>query len=125
MSCGVVTAESQYHVHGIVGGALGFVVGLGVAVYASWAPLLIIMLLFFPMPPCRSGRSRTIFGYQWNPMNIFGYTGKGVFLYRCRCGDTYIRIGRRVVNIEIEGKVSPYKELKGFYTWIDRTSEEE
>jgi hypothetical protein len=97
-------------------GILGFVVGLII----TRAVLVGRLRLFFPLPLCRQGKCYR-FGqdYVWRLGTLFGYETKGIYLYRCRCGDTYIREGKRFMALLPDDTTRPYKKLVGFRKWED------
>ena len=84
-------------------------------------PVLIGRLrLLFPFPLCRRGKCYR-FGqdYVWRLGTLFGYEGKGIYLYGCRCGDMYIREGKRFMALLPDDTTLPYKKLVGFRKWED------
>jgi hypothetical protein len=89
-----------------------------------WAFLLGRLLLFFPFPPCRNGECRGIIAYQWPIGSIYGRVQWGVYDYWCRCGDEYIREGKRFFRVLPDGSKKPYMTLTGFRTWTPAVAEE-
>jgi hypothetical protein len=76
--------------------------------------------LFFPFPLCRQGKCyRMGRDYVWRLGTLFGYETKGIYLYKCRCGDTYIREGKKFMELLPDDTQRPYKKLVSFRKWID------
>jgi hypothetical protein len=97
-------------------GILGFAIGLLI----TRAILVGRLQLLFPLPSCRQDKCHR-FGqdYVWRLGTLFGYESRGIYLYRCRCGDTYIRKGKRFMSLLPDESMRPYKKLVGFRTWVD------
>ena len=71
--------------------------------------------LFFPLPLCRQGKCyRLGQDYVWRLGTLFGYETKGIYLYRCRCGDTYIREGRRFMQLLTNDTLHPSEKTSRF-----------
>jgi hypothetical protein len=97
-------------------GLLGFFVGL----FVTWAILKGRILGLFPFPVCQQGRcSRMARDYVWRLGTLFGYEGKGMYLYRCGCGDMYLREGKRFMRLAENDILTPYKRLVAFRRWAD------
>lgn len=94
--------------------------GLAAGLIITRAVLIGRLRLFFPFPLCRQGKCYR-FGqdYVWRLGTLFGYEGKGIYLYRCRCGDMYIREGKRFMALLPDDTTLPYKKLVGFRRWED------
>ncbi len=76
--------------------------------------------VFFPLPLCRRGKCRTLGrAYVWRLGTLFGYETKGNYLYRCACGDMYVRQGTRFMELLADDTRRPYKRLVGFRKWAD------
>lgn len=107
-----------------------------ISVFAMlWTLQLGYILMFLPFPPCRNGTCRGIDDYFWHVPTIYGRMIWGVYLYRCRCGDYYVRCGKKFMEISpdaprINGAIwkkpiladettRPYKKLIGFRQWSD------
>jgi hypothetical protein len=82
-----------------------------------WAFILCRLLLLFPFPPCQNGKCHDITDYEWPIGLIFGRVKWGVYRYRCRCGDEYIREGRVFYLLQSDGSKKPYMALTGFRKW--------
>jgi hypothetical protein len=102
----------------IVGLCIGIPVGFVVSSIITWALGLSRILLFRPFPVCSQGRCRSIQDYTWNPADIFGRIRWGVYAYECRCGDRYIRLGKKFLKV-IGDEHRPFKKLSGFREWMD------
>ena len=98
----------------------------------AWTVLLGRLLLFVPFPSCRKGKCHGIDDYSWGHGTFFGKCKWGVYWYKCRCQDQYLRRGKKFmefipettvppspwVNIN-KGATRPYKKLVGFRKWAD------
>ncbi len=117
--CGVVLAVELRHPWGVPGYIVGFSAGFSAALVVTWAAIVARIRILFPFPVCRQGRCRSPKQFSWRRGTIHGWEGWGVYLYRCKCGDRYIRKGRRFLQLVREGEELPYKRLVGFQTWAD------
>jgi hypothetical protein len=101
-----------YYVFALV----GFIAGLII----TRAFLVGRLRMFFPFPLCRQGKCYR-FGqdYVWRLGTLFGYETRGIYLYRCSCGDMYIREGKRFMSLLPDDTTRPYKKLVGFRKWED------
>jgi hypothetical protein len=98
---------------------IGFLVGLII----TRAVLRARLQLFFPLPLCRQGKCHRLGqDYVWRIGTLFGYETKGIYLYKCKCGDTYIREGKRFMVLLPDDTRRPYKKLLGFRKWVDDSS---
>ena len=118
-ACAVLLANFLGKSWGIIGYCVGFSVGFVVSSILTWAALLGYVLLFLPFPPCQAGKCRSIDDYEWNVAAIFGRYKWGVYRYTCRCGDKYVRDGKRFMKLLPDGETRPYKMLAGFREWSD------
>jgi hypothetical protein len=105
-------------------GRIGYLVfdlsGLAVGILVTRAILVGRLRLLFPLPLCRRGKCHTLGrGYVWRLGTLFGYEAKGNYLYRCACGDLYVRQGRRFMELLPDDTRRPYKRLVGFRKWQD------
>jgi len=71
--------------------------------------------------------------YSWDADTIYGKRKWGCYIYRCNCGDHYLRHGKRFMEIlppssaEVigewvtvtEANTRSYKKLTGFREWSD------
>jgi hypothetical protein len=128
---GLLLVSSWFFCGGLLGLALqerwghpGFFLGcllgtLGGAI-VTWVVLTGRLLLFFPLPPCRQGKCRLLGkDFVWKKGSILGYEGKGVYHYKCKCGDEYLRTGKKFQELLPDGTTRSYKTLVGFRTWAD------
>src|SRR6266481_908958 len=56
---------------------------------------------------------------RWRLGTVYGYEVKGIYLYRCRCRDIYIREGKRFMALLADDTTRLYKKLAGFRKWED------
>ena len=117
--CGALGALLLKGPWGTIGAVVGFILGISGAFLLTWGFLLGRTLLLFPFPPCRQGRCARYKDFTWKRGTIYGRQSDGTYLYRCKCGDQYLREGRRFVAILSDGTRQPYKKLVAFRTWID------
>ena len=103
----------------VLGYTVGFLVGSIGAFTLTWAILLGHILLFFPFPTCRQGRCNCIADYVWKKGTIYGWEKGGVYRYRCKCKDQYIRHGKKFMEVLPDGTRRSYKKLVGFRKWAD------
>lgn len=96
---------------------IGVPLSMALVFLFAWALLLGRLLLFFPFPPCCRGQCGSIDEYTWNMGRIFGYERWRIYHYWCKCGDEYIREGRRFYQVLPDGTRKPYLKLIGFRKW--------
>lgn len=94
---------------------LGIGSGLGatVCLYASCWGLSVLLYRVFPLRPvCRRGRCKSE-DYVWDREDFRRFLSnpkasrhKTVFV--CKCGDKYLRYGRRFSELTSDGEVRPY-----------------
>jgi hypothetical protein len=123
---GLLTASWAGDRFGCVGYILGLplgVVAMFGAVYAFALAWVYVEGLLFDgvpwLPTCRKGRCvggrLTDFG-DYNSVR----DGKGgLFGFRCRCGDTYRKVGRRFVEVASDGTLRPYLIWSPVKGWTD------
>ena len=70
--------------------------------------ILLGLKLMLTLPPCKNNRC-TSFGrdYTWSPLTLFGWVEFGHFHYRCACGDQYMRIANRFLELTFQRSVPP------------------
>jgi hypothetical protein len=119
MSVGVLLANQLPRSWGLVGHVVGFAIGFAGAVVLTWAIVVGRILVFMPYPICRQGRCSSMKEYSWPKGTVYGKTNSGEYRYRCKCGDQYIRDGRRFMAVGHDGAKLPYKKLVGFHKWAD------
>ena len=104
-----------YYVSALFGSIVGLII--------TRAILVGRLRLFFPLPLCRQGKCRRLGrDYVWRLGTLFGYETRGIYLYKCRCGDTYIREGKRFMELVADDTLRSYKKLIGFRKWADDSS---
>lgn len=106
-------------VYGTAGRWVADIVSAIAVLILVWLILLGRILLFFPFPTCRKGKCHSIGDYVWYVGSIYGRVRWGVYHYRCRCGDEYIRKGRKFMEVLPDGTKRSYKQLVGFRKWAD------
>jgi hypothetical protein len=83
----------------LIGGAL---IGVLLASAVTWAVLRILVRVFHPFPHCARNVCLSARDYGWNPGEIFGWEQGRIFVYSCRCGDRYLRLGRRFFILKLD-----------------------
>lgn len=119
IGCGALLAKDMGTAWGPVGYCFGFALGFIGAFVLTWAFLLGRFLLFFPFPSCQRGKCNRVADYVWKKGSIYGYEKGGIYRYKCRCNDEYIRRGKRFLEVLPDGTARPYKRLIGFRKWAD------
>jgi len=117
--CGVDLALFLGTFIGVLGYIAGFILGIVGAFFAIWLALYFRVILFQPFPPCKRGKCLSIRDYEWRYGSFYGYERWGVYWYRCKCGDQYVRVGKRFTILLSDGSTLPYKALVGFHKWGD------
>lgn len=107
---------------GIPGYVVGFLTGFAGALILTWAAIVGRVRVLYRFPVCRQGKCRNFRHFLWRRGTIHGWEGWGVYLYKCECGDAYIRRGRRFLQV-VGKEERPYKKLVGFQTWADDSGE--
>src|SRR5258708_290639 len=99
IGCGATVALSLINTWGVIAAFIGFVLGVTGGITITWAITLGRILLFFPLPLCRQGKCQR-FGkdYVWRKGTVYGKCKWGVYLYKCRCGDQYLRRGKKFME---------------------------
>lgn len=119
MACGVVLSSRLGRIWGTFGYVCGFLAGFVIVSCVTWAIVLSRNLLLMPFPACRHGKCRTFRDYVWKRGTIYGWEKGGIFRYRCRCGDEYIRDGNRFLEVLSDGTTRPYKKHQRGNKWVD------
>ena len=118
--CGALLWVALREPWGRLGESLYGILGFTAGVLITRVCLIGRLRLFFPLPLCRQGKCyRLGQDYVWRLGTLFGYEGKGIYLYKCRCGDMYIREGKRFTVLLPDDTTRPYKKLVGFRKWED------
>lgn len=96
----------------LIGVPLGFALGVGVVKgISAGAKRWHRWCMSHPdCPVCRRGKCSATDFEQYQ------FTQEGV-IYRCRCGDPYLRKGRRFLEILPNGSQRPYMVRKAFCGW--------
>lgn len=100
---------------------------LGFLVYACGvlAGVLVSWLFIYgrartlPFPACRCGKCQVFDDYSWQEGTFYGCRGLGVYMYKCRCGDFYLRSGNSFMELLADGTAKPYKILGAGRKWVD------
>jgi hypothetical protein len=134
MICGVGLAFFIIWSTGLIGWIANFtwIVVFIVGFYGSTVLISILFegwsRFFYPPPLCRQrecqGADYESYG---SDLNRFG---SGMFCYRCKCGDYYVRFGKRFMQGHFDEEQRPtylsaYKKLIGFRKWGDDQQEDE
>jgi hypothetical protein len=97
--------------------ALGFYVPI-----LWWGTKILLWIVFSPFPICKNGKCRGMNSFF---RDVALSQGKQVeaanqpIVYTCRCGDEYVRCGKRFMALDSERTPQPYKRLVGFHRWAD------
>ena len=116
-SCGGILAFSLGKPFGLIGFIVCYLLGVIVAYLLTWLILVERALFFYPLPVCQQGKCQDS-NYQWPVGTFYGFLW-GVYRYRCKCGDEYVRVGKRFMKLLPDGERRPYKKLTGFRKWED------
>jgi hypothetical protein len=120
IAVGVAVSSSFGARWGKIGYAGGFLVGALGAFLLTWWGLLTLHVLLKPWPECRRKKCHTFRDYVWKRGSIYGREKGSQYRYRCKCGDEYLRRGRRFLKVSEDGSVHPFKIYqKG--AWMDDT----
>ena len=95
------------------GYVLGFLAGILCAFLLTWLIVLSRNLLLMPFPVCRQGRCHSFKDYVRKRGTIYGWEKGGIFRYRCKCGDEYVRDGNRFLQVLSDGATRPYRKYQG------------
>jgi len=110
IGCGVVLAQFLGRSLGWLGYLIGFLVGILIAFAVLYLLGRVESCLLPHLPICRGGRCK----YKDYELIQGGHRDPG-FLYRCKCGDTYVHIPaeKRFMELLPDGTKRPYKK-RGF-----------
>jgi hypothetical protein len=118
--CGGLTWIAVQKPWGKIGYGAFNLVGVILGLLITRAVLVGRLRVFFPLPLCRRGKCHKLGrDYVWRLGTLFGYETKGNYLYKCACGDIYVRQGTRFMELLPDGTRRPYKRLVGFRRWPD------
>ena len=121
VACAAFLGSAIAQPWGIGGRWVGSIAGFVIASILTWAIWLGRIHLFYPFPSCRREKCHSIFDYEWKITEILGRVGRGVYRYKCKCGDEYIREGNKFMELLPDGKMRLYKKVVGFHKWADDT----
>jgi hypothetical protein len=102
---------------------LEFALGFYVPVLWFWTMILLSILLD-PFPACRSGNCRGSKDFTVSETCYYSNKNRpvdGSVEYKCKCGDEYVRRGKKFMALDPERRPNPYKKLIGFHKWADDT----
>ena len=118
IASGVAISSLLGRIWGTSGYVLGFLAGILSAFILTWLTVLSRNVLLLPFPICRRGKCQGRRGYVWKRGSIYGREQGGIFRYRCKCGDEYIRDGNRFMEVLSDGTTRPYKRYERG-NWVD------
>jgi hypothetical protein len=101
------------------GHVLGFLAGFSGAFLLTWLVVLTRNLLLMPFPECRRGKCHTYRDYVWRRGTLYGWEKGGLFRYRCKCGDEYVRDGNKFLQVLSDGTTHSYKKYERGKKWVD------
>jgi hypothetical protein len=110
ITCGWISGHSLGQRLGIKGWLLGVPAGVIVPMFLTQAVLKAFYKRRPNRPGCRRGKC-TSADYSTGK-----FTQQGV-LFRCRCGDTYVRKGNRFGELSPDGSIRPYMIRATFSDW--------
>lgn len=96
---------------------VGAPLSIALVLLIVWAFSLGRLLLFFPFPPCRRGKCRSMDAYTWVMGRLYGQEKWSTYHYWCKCGDEYIRESKRFLQVLPDGTRQTYMKLVGFRKW--------
>ncbi len=94
----------------------GFLIGLPLGYVGSFLAtrgLLLVLVAVFPnRPKCLRGLCSRLDYELVDPRS-------DPWVWRCKCDDSYVRDGKRFMQIEPDGTRRPYKKLNSLRFWVD------
>jgi len=102
-----------------------FAFGFYAPVLWLWTFILLSILLD-SFPVCSSGKCRGKRDFAVSPSCYYSNEDRpvdGLTEYKCKCGDEYVRRGKRFMALDSERNPHPYKKLVGFHKWADDTDQ--
>jgi len=120
IACGAILGSFLGNRWGAFGYIFGFLAGFLSASVLTWLILVTQNLFLMPFPECRRGKCHSFRDYVWKRGTIYGREKGGIFRYRCKCGDEYIRDGKRFMQVLSDGTTRPYKRYE-HGKWVDDT----
>ena len=118
IASGIILSSLVGKAWGAIGYVLGFLAGIAIAFLLTWITILTRNVLLVPFPICRRGKCQTFRDYVWKRGTIYGREKGGIYRYRCRCGDEYIRDGNRFIEVLSDGTMRRYKKYQRGH-WLD------
>ena len=119
-----LTARKMFGEYGHVAVGIGSFIGLILGVVGSWTIFFSLVKLrvkyFLSLPRCKRDCCYR-FGpdYTWRKGTIYGWIDWSQHHFRCKCGDQYLRKGRKFMEVHPDNLLKPYKRLEGWSTWVD------
>jgi len=98
-----------------------FAFGFYAPVLWVWTFILLSILLD-SFPSCSVGKCRGRRDYVVSESCYYGNKDRpvdGSTEYKCKCGDEYVRRGKKFMALDSEHNPHPYKKLVGFHKWAD------
>jgi hypothetical protein len=90
--------------------------------FLLWFFLKSYLIGRYGLPPCRSGHCKSYLDYHWRVGALMGHQGIRTFRYCCRCGDCYVRRGKRFYFVGLNGEEHSYKRMVDVRRWVDDVS---
>src|ERR1700753_87242 len=90
----------------------GFLTGILGTFLFTWLIILTSNLLLKSFPECRNQKCLNFRDYTWRHGTLYGREHRGAFCYRCKCGDVYIRDGKRFLQILNGHELRPFKKYQ-------------
>lgn len=101
-----------------VGALLVNLCGLFLGMLISWI-VIYGRARMLPFPACRSGKCSHFDDYSWQEGSFYGCSSFNVYMYKCHCGDCYLRNGDQFMELHEDGTTKPYKILVKGRGWVD------
>lgn len=95
-----------------------YLAGVSLGIFITWA-IVYGRARTLPFPACRCGKCHKFDDYAWLEGTFYGCQSIGVYMYKCQCGDYYLRSGKRFMELNEDGKTAPHKTFMGNGKWID------
>jgi tetratricopeptide (TPR) repeat protein len=122
LACGALLALFLGERYGPIGYIAGFPIGLFGASAITQIIIYYYVKLFMKFPTCQRGNCTRFEDYRsGNKGRFFGWDGGGLYLYKCKCGDLYLRDGEKFMEwLPYGGRKGtrvPYKKLNRSGEW--------
>jgi hypothetical protein len=98
-----------------------FASGFYVPVLALWT-IILLWIVLDSFPVCSSGQCRRRRDFAVSGSCYYSNKDRpvdGSTEYKCKCGDEYVRRGKRFMALDSERNPHHYKKLVGFHKWAD------